>query len=262
MLSELAYDQFGESNTGIPLVLVHGFPLDRTIFAPVAPRLASSGLRVLTVDLPGFGGSAFPGDFSLEDLARRLRGFLTQQGLTPFFLGGLSMGGYVALQYHRLFPADLTGLVLIDTKSSDDTAEAKENRNRMAEVARREGSKPVARMMFTKMLGETTRKSPGGPAIEQRLMDIMEHCPAGTIASACIAMRDRADFTPDLHRSDVPLLMLTGAEDVIAPPAVGREVASAARRGTFVEIPGAGHIATMEQPERVAAAITAWRRSL
>jgi pimeloyl-ACP methyl ester carboxylesterase len=257
-IDHLSHQVYGSETASTTLVLLHGFPLDRRIFDDVAPLLASNQLKVITLDLPGFGQSPFPGDFSMDDLARHVSDFLARSNLLPCVLGGLSMGGYVALQYHRLFPSDLKALILLDTKSAADTPEAKENRVRMADVARREGAKPVARMMYPKMFGESTKQSPRGPELERRLMDIMESCPPATIAAACLAMRDRPDYTPDLAASNVPLLMITGAEDAIAPPEVGQAVANAARQGTFVQIPHAGHIATLEQPAEVAKAITSW----
>jgi 3-oxoadipate enol-lactonase len=92
-------------------------------------------------------------------------------------------------------------------------------------------------------------------ARKSRLIEIMHDCPAVTIANASLAMRDRPDYTADLTTSRVPVLVLTGADDQIAPPDVGRSVASAAPKGTFVEIAGAGHMSPLEQPAEVAAQI-------
>jgi 3-oxoadipate enol-lactonase len=255
MSPEIAHTILGRSTRpatplgGLPLVLLHGFPLDRAVWQDVAERLAPTR-RVITLDLPGFGESRYAHPFSLEDQARFLRGFLREKGLTPCVMAGLSMGGYVALMYHRLFPADLAGLAVVDSKAEPDSAEARENRNRMSDIARREGTPAIVKLMLPKMLAPSP-----SPGLEKRLVDIMSACPAGTIAHACHAMRDRPDFRPDVATTHTPLLVITGEHDAITPPALSRFLATSARHGTYVEIPNAGHMAPLECPEAVAKAL-------
>lgn len=248
----LEHDLLGKNMSRPPIVLVHGFPLDRRVFADVAGELAGSH-RVVNVDMLGFGASKSEAGFTLDDQAKAIHATLKEKGLLPCVMAGLSMGGYVALAFHRRFAGDLDGLILIDTKSAADTAEAKEGRNKMAELARKEGSAAVAGQMLPKMMGAKP-----DAAKKARLTEIMHACPAGTIANALMAMRDRPDYTPDLATMSVPLLVITGAEDAIAPVEVGRAVAKAAPQGKFVEISGAGHMAPLEQPSAVAGAIRAF----
>lgn len=278
---ELAFDEFGPSD-GLPIVLLHGFPLDRSVLVPMGIALASTGpaaaaapsdnsvtsraelsalpgrphgspVRTLCLDLPGFGGSPPAGAFSIPDLARYVRRFLLIRGLLPCVLGGLSMGGYVALAYHRLFRADLLALVLIDTKSEADSPEAKANRDRMADIVRREGSEAIARLMLPKMLA-AEHADPAHP-LARRLLAVMSACPPATIAYALQAMRDRDDTTGDLERTDVPVLVVTGEHDVITPPEQAAAMAGRCRAGRFVSIAGAGHMAPLERPAEVAQAI-------
>lgn len=236
----------------VPLVLLHGFPLDRTVNREVARQVAGVR-RVLNVDLPGFGESPAVGAFSIPDLARHVRHFLMRKGALPCVLGGLSMGGYVALAYHRLFRADLRGLVLIDTKAEADTPEAKANRDRMIDIANREGSAAIARLMLPRMMAPA-HSTPGHPLV-QRLMEVMSACPAETVAVALAAMRDRDDYLQDLLTTDLPVLVVTGEHDVITPPSLGEQTAARCRRGRFARIDGAGHMAPLERPEAVAGAI-------
>jgi 3-oxoadipate enol-lactonase len=245
----LQHDVLGKNMSRPPVVLVHGFPLDRRVFAGVAETLAEN-FRVVNVDMLGFGESTSDKPFTLDDQAKAVHETLQARGLLPCVLAGLSMGGYVALAFHRRFAGDLDGLILIDTKASADTAEAKEGRNKMAELAKREGSGAVAAQMLPKMLA-----SKPDPAKKDRLTEIMHACPATTISNALMAMRDRPDYTPDLATMSVPLLVITGSEDQIAPVDVGRAVAKAAPQGKFTEITGAGHMAPLEKPVEVANAI-------
>lgn len=250
--SNLAYSDPNPTAGGTPLVLIHGFPLDRRIFAPVLPILSASR-RVITVDLPGFGESKVKPLGSMEDAATRLRAFLTERKLLPCVLGGLSMGGYVSLAYSTLFGEDLKGLVLIDTKAAADTEEAKENRNRMAQVATEKGANAVAKMMQPKMLAPITQQT--APEIDSHLLEIMNACPPETIAAACIAMRDRADYTEHVKHLKIPLRVIAGVDDAITPAAGAKALAESSPDGSFVAIENAGHISTLENPQAVARAL-------
>lgn len=256
--TDLAFDVLGDDHAPV-VVLLHGFPLDRRVLRPMAEGLASD-CRVVTIDLPGFGGSGPTAAFSISDLARRVRAMLMSRGLLPCVLGGLSMGGYVSLAYHRLFREDLRGLVLLDTKAEADTPEARANRDRMAAIARREGPGAIAALMFPKMLapGHSGSDHP----LARRLMEIMAACPAETMAQALLAMRDRDDFTADLARSDVPVMVVAGEHDAITPPGPAEALAGLCRRGQFRRIADAGHMAPLEQPAAVAEAVLAFVRSL
>lgn len=257
---KLAHETFGQGD-GVAVVLLHGFPLDRRVMREVGARLGAGGRaegrRVVVVDLPGFGESPDGAGATMEEIAGELRAFLEGEGLVPCVLGGLSMGGYVGLAYHRKYGADLRGLVLVDTKASADTAEAKGNRDRMVEVAEREGSSAIAKLMFPKMLG-----GGAGEEVRKKLMEVMEGCRAGTIVRALRAMRDRPDYTEDLRSSEVPVLVVMGEEDVITPAEGGRVLAGVAKRGRFVGVAGAGHMAPLEKPEAVAEAIEGFLKEL
>lgn len=251
----LSFDDLGPKSSATPVILLHGFPLSRAVWADAAASLGKHR-RALTVDLIGFGQSAGRDAWTLDDQARAVREVALQAGITRFVLGGLSMGGYVSLAYHRLFPQDLAGLLLVDTKSVADTEEGKEGRNRMADVARREGSATIAKLMFPKMLAPTAPQR-----VQDQLMSIMNACPAPTVATACIAMRDRPDFTPDLAATKVPVHVVTGRHDAITPPEIGKQLAQAAKGG-YTEIADAGHMAPLERPDAVAAAINAFASKL
>src|SRR5262245_38101437 len=149
---------YREQGTGAPLVLLHGFPLDGRIYEKqIAPL--SKKLRVIAPDLPGFGQSRSDRPFSIASLADDVHDLLKAMGALPCALGGLSMGGYIALAFAKKYPGDLTSLLLIDTRSEGDTSEGKANRDKMIETVRASGSKAVADQMLPKMFSEQTLKS-------------------------------------------------------------------------------------------------------
>src|SRR5437867_3940906 len=123
---------FEESGRGLPVVLLHGFPLDSRVWAKQRAAL-NDRYRVITPDLRGFGRSKSDDPFTIESLADDVHALLKEIGALPGVLGGLSMGGYAALAYAKKYPADLRGLILVDTKAEADTPEGKQAREEMIE---------------------------------------------------------------------------------------------------------------------------------
>jgi pimeloyl-ACP methyl ester carboxylesterase len=153
----ISYTERGGQGGGAapPLVLVHGFPLDSRMWNAQLDDLSNLG-RVIAIDLKGFGQSKSNDPFTIKSQAEILHEALAQIGALPLFLAGLSMGGYIALAFARKFPADLKGLILIDTKAEGDTADGKAARNKMIELVRTGGAKAVADQMMGKMLAADT----------------------------------------------------------------------------------------------------------
>jgi pimeloyl-ACP methyl ester carboxylesterase len=243
---------YTETGTGPTLVLLHGFPLDARAWHGVADLLASR-FRVIMPDLRGFGASASDAPFTIESLADDVFAFLQAKNLGGVILGGLSMGGYVALAFAKKYPQALRGLLLVDTTASGDSIDGKAGRMKRIETVKTGGSRAVAEQMFPKMITEQTIREK--PAVVHLLREIMNACPPTTIEHALLAMRDREDFTAMLPSITVPSLVIVGKDDAIIPLDVAYAVASAIGHGTMVVIPSAGHMAPLEQPQAVADAI-------
>lgn len=237
---------------GPAILLLHGFPLDSRMWNAQAEAL-SDAYRVVRMDLRGFGQSTSPGAFSIEMLADDVSALTRKLDLCPLVLGGLSMGGYVALAFARKYPMDLAGLVLVDTKAAGDSAEVKESRERMAELARTRGAMAVAEQMEPTLLAPGTRGRK--PHVHETLRTMMESCPPETIAQACLAMRDRRDMQDELPSIPCPTLIICGNQDVITPPEVARQMQQAIPRSHLEIIPGAGHLTPIEEPAAVTTAL-------
>jgi pimeloyl-ACP methyl ester carboxylesterase len=178
---------------------------------------------------------------------------LSQLHALPCVLGGLSMGGYVALAYERQYAATLRGLMLIDTRASADTPEGRAGRDAMIEIAKTQGSVAIADKMLPKMLagGNVDTRAD----VVHDLKAIMDACPAQTIQYALAAMRDRLDYTPTLPKIAAPTLVIAGESDVLVPPAQSQEMQKSIPGSTLAVITGAGHMAPMEQPQQVSRAM-------
>ncbi len=241
-----------ETGAGPPLVLLHGFPLDSRIWREQIAAL-SDQFRVIAPDLRGFGQSKSNDAFTMESLADDVHALLGDLGALPCVLGGLSMGGYVALAYVKKYPTDLLGLALIDTKAEGDTAEGKAGREKMIELVRAQGTKAVAEQMMPKMLAPDAEQS--RPQVKRELDQIMNAQTPLTIEHALAAMRDRPDFVTDLPSIATPTLVLVGEHDAITPPAGAEKMSKAIAKSTYVVIRGAGHMSPMEQPQQVTDAL-------
>jgi len=251
--SEIAYEVSG---AGPALLLLHAFPLGLFMWDEQVEALAPTH-RVVRFDARGFGGSApGRGPLTMERIADDGATLLDLLGIEKAVVGGCSMGGYAALAFVRRHPQRLAGLVLQDTRAGADTAEAKANRAVLAAKVLAEGAPAAVEAFLPKLFGETTqRERPDLVAsLRQR---ILAASPPG-IANALHGLAGRADSRETLPTIDVPTLVLVGAEDVLTPPAEAATMAAATQRARLDVIPAAGHLANLENPAAVNAALRAF----
>jgi pimeloyl-ACP methyl ester carboxylesterase len=241
------------AGTGAPLLLVHGFPLDRSMWRNQLDGIG--GWTCIAPDLRGAGESTVPRDgYSMARYADDLVLVLDAMGAGTAVCCGLSMGGYILFELLRRHPTRVRALILCDTKAEPDTPEGKRGRDDLAQVARRDGSGVVADRLLPKLVGRSTAARE--PAIVAAVRDMAARSPVDGIVGALGAMRDRPDSTPLLGQIRVPTLVLVGAEDEITPPAIGRGMADRIPGGRYLEVAGAGHMAPLERPGVVTPAIS------
>ncbi len=230
------------------LVLLHGFPLSREMWAE---QLASIGslYRVIAPDLRGHGQSESPdGAYTMDEMADDVVELLDRLEVKqPVVLGGLSMGGYVALSLVLRHPQRVRGLILCDTRAAADTPEAAQGREETARNVLHEGSsRSMIETMVPRLFGKTTREK--HPQRVEAMLAIMERTSPRGIAGALRGMAIRTDRRGDLKRISVPTLVLVGADDVISPPPEARELAASIPGARLEIIPAAGHLAPYENP--------------
>lgn len=251
--------------TGLPLVLLHGFPLDRRMWDDVVDLLPGDR-PVLTVELPGLGRSPRGEDVaealgtgpepSLETSAAGVLGALRARGIDRAVIAGLSMGGYVAMAILEAAPDVVVGLALLDTRSGADASSARENRLRIADTVERTWTVDEVLDMRTALLGETSRQQ--RPDLVARLESWIRDQGPGGVAWSQRAMAARPDRTSVLRRFAGPSVVVVGEEDEITPPSAAEEMFDALSvRGEseLVVVSRAGHMTTIERPEPVASAL-------
>lgn len=239
---EIGYDDGG---SGMPVLFVHGFPHDRTLWTPQLQGMTAQA-RVLAVDLRGFGETSVAPPFSMDQYADDLVGFMNTLHLDRAVVVGLSMGGYVAFAMWRRHPNRIRGLVLANTRAGADGEEARQKRRRLMTVAREEGSVAIADAMLTGMLGKTTRAR--RPDIVNEVHRMISSAPVDGVIGALQAMIDRPDSSETLETIDVPVLVVTGDEDAIIPVEDVRSMQAAIRGSSLEVIAGAGHLSNLERP--------------
>lgn len=233
---------------GPALLLVHGFPLDRSIWKHQVATL--SGWRRIAPDLRGLGASDAPGDgYSMASYADDLVKLLDRLRVRQAVIAGISMGGYVAFEVLRRYRERVAGLILCDTKAEADTADGRKARDDMAGLAESKGAVAVAERMLPSLLGRTTQQTQ--PQLVQQVKDMIGRASVAGIAGALRAMRDRPDSTPLLPTIDVPTLVVVGQEDELTPPAVAKAMTAAIPSAAMTTIAGAGHVTPLEAPTAV-----------
>jgi YbgC/YbaW family acyl-CoA thioester hydrolase len=241
----LAVDTRGD---GPAVLLVHGFPLDHSMWAHQVATLAR--WRRIAPDLRGAGVSDAPDSgYSMATYADDLVRLLDRLQIERAVVAGVSMGGYVAFEMLRRHRARVMGLILVDTRADADSAEARKGRDDMMEVARRHGAAAVAERMVPRLLGRSTQQTQ--PNIVEQVKTMIGRTPVAGIVGALGAMRDRPDSTPLLPTIDVPTLVVVGAEDELMPATAARTMTSAIPGAAMRTIAGAGHLAPLEAPTAV-----------
>lgn len=239
---------FEERGTGIPLLLIHGFPFSGRMWARQLDNLSKSA-RVLLPDLPGFGDSpARQGTATVEQYAEGCLSILdTLDIMEPVVIGGLSMGGYIALAAARLVPLRVRGLILASTRAGADSAEGKATRDKTIAQVKEGGASVVADAMYPKFLSAETYKTQ--PAVTEELKEIMRGATTEGVIAALSAMRDRPDSTELLADLHMPVLIIHGKDDQVIPPSEAEVMAKAIPHNDLHLIEKTGHLPNLEQPE-------------
>jgi pimeloyl-ACP methyl ester carboxylesterase len=234
----------GDPDGSRVLVLLHPFPVGTATWQPQLD--AFPDWRVVVPALPGFDGSDLYGDSTVDAFAAHVDAFLSALGITQAVFGGLSMGGYVLLALWRRRRSLISGMVLADTRSGADGAEARGVRQKMLETLATHGPGVIADEVIPKLLGETTRRE--RPDVVSLCRQRIESQTADAIGSAIRAMMTRPDAGPSLSSIDVPALVLVGEEDVLTPPSEAEQLQRGIPGASLVRIPGAGHLSSLENP--------------
>ena len=236
------------AGSGVPLLLLHGFPLDHTMWAGQEPL--AKHLRLIAPDQRGFGASTGAGPTGMEQLADDAAALLAALHCGPAVVCGLSMGGYVAQHLAVRHPGRVAALVLADTKLEADTPEARAARVDLSAKVGRLGQRIVADAMVPRLLAASPEaRTADRPGIEAALRAAIERQPVATIQAALAALGCRPDMTDAVRHVRVPTLLVVGAEDAITPPACMEAAVAVMPHARLLVVPRAGHMVPLEAPD-------------
>lgn len=236
------------------ILFIHGFPFDHLMWRH--QLTAFPGLQCIAPDLRGAGanpGPESPDHYSMAAYATDLIRLLDESQVEKATICGLSMGGYIAFELLRRVPERVNAAVLCHTKAPADTPDAKHGRDTLAERARADGSRAVADELVPRLLSRPTQ-----PTLVREVTEMIERQSVAGIVGALHALRERPDSTPLLWEIRVPVLVVAGDDDQIAPAAGMKEMARAIPDARFTLIGASGHLSPLEQPAAFNAALSAF----
>ena len=242
----ICYDDLGTG--GVPLLLVHGFPFDKSMWKPQVD-FHKSHRRVIAADIRGFGKSTTNSEKgSISLFADDLIHLMDALQLKKVIACGLSMGGYIVLDAVNRYPERFDSIVLCDTQCIADSAEGKAKRYESIKMIEAGGLTDFAGGFITKCFSPETLKTK--KELVENIKNVILSTTVSSITSTLIALAERQERCSSLDQLAIPALVLCGAEDIITPLAQSEFLHHHIKDSSFYSISGAGHLSNLEQPEQ------------
>jgi len=236
------------------LLLVHGHPFDRSMWRPQAETAAVAGWRVVVPDLRGYGRTTVvPGKTMLDHFAGDLAALLDHLGIPAAVVGGLSMGGQIAMEFCRLHRPRVRGLLLAATFPRAETEEGRRVRHATADRLLAEGMGPYAAEALPRMLAP--RSIAALPEMAAHVLDMMRRAHPAGAAAALRGRAERPAYQPVLAAFDGPALVVVGDEDAFTTRADADTMHALLRRSELVWMEGVGHMPNLERRAEFDAAL-------
>ncbi|MEU9126041.1 alpha/beta hydrolase [Streptomyces sp. NPDC048506] len=237
---------YDDEGSGEALVLIHGHPFDRTMWRPQTEHFSRAGWRVIAPDLRGYGESTVvPGTTLLETFVRDTVALLDRLGVRRFVLGGLSMGGQIVMEFHRLFPERIDAMILADTFAAAETPEGRTARHAMADRLLREGMDGYAHEVLSKMIAPHTIDT--RPDVARHVLGMMTGTAPEGAAAALRGRAERPDYRDLLSDVAVPVLVVVGADDAYTPVADARDIHARVPNAELAIVDGVAHLPNLER---------------
>lgn len=241
----MSYDEMGEGN--IPVIFLHGFPFDKSMWGEQLEFLKSS-YRVIAVDIRGFGKSTDEeSDFSIDMFAEDLIAMMDELYIKKAVVCGLSMGGFIALNAHERFPERFEALILCDTQCIADTAGVKENRLNTILDIEAEGVNKFNESFIKSVFHPKSLTNKKG--LVKNLSKVVYANSPQIISQGLLALAGRTETCSTLGSIKVPTLIICGREDAVTPLTESEKMHKSIKGSILQVIEDAGHVSNLEQPQ-------------
>jgi len=235
------------------ILFVHGFPFDHTMWQTQVDEF-SKDYKCVSYDIRGLGKSpAGDGQFTMESFVDDLELILDELKLDKPILCGLSMGGYISLRALERIQEKFSAAILFDTRSEADNNEDKLKRAAGIKRINKEGLAPFAKDFITNCFGDDFKQN-RKEAFQKIIEKSSQFNPVG-VKGCLLSMLSRSDTTMNLGKIIIPTLLICGEQDTLTPPPVMKDMFHKINKAEFVEIPKAGHMTPIENPQAVNKAI-------
>jgi pimeloyl-ACP methyl ester carboxylesterase len=239
----VGFDDTGDGEYG--LLLVHGHPFNRSMWRPQLTRLSAPGWRVIAPDLRGYGeSSVVPGVTPFDEFAADLAALIDHLGLASVVVGGLSMGGQIAMHFCLRYPERVRGLLLAATFPQAETEEGKRGRQAMAERLLREGMDSYSTEVLPRMLGP--RSITALPAVAAHVLTMMRTTDPAGAAAALRGRAARPAYEATLAALEVPALVVVGSDDAFTTRDDAERMRTLLRHSELLWLDGVGHMPNLE----------------
>ena len=244
MAVSLFYKEFGVSES-TPLILLHGYPLDHTIWLALLPYLKKQ-TRVILPDLRGHGRSPVPqGVYTMQEMAEDVLALMDMLGIEKAVLGGHSMGGYVALAFARAFPERLAGFALIASHAYADSEEKRNSRLQTAQQAQETGTTTQALADMPALLSDQ-------PQVREKMQTLIKQAHPLGVMGVLRGMAQRPESLDVLKALTIPTLIIAGVNDKFIPIETARQMAAHLPQPWLEEMSDCGHMPMLEQTHKTA----------
>ena len=243
-MASIFYTDTGE---GFPVVFLHGFCETSDIWSGIQSQLSKT-FRVITIDLPGFGGSPLLNyTFSLEDVAKEIKTFVDSINLTKYVMIGHSMGGYITLAFSKLYSDQLSGIGLFHSSVFEDEKENKENRTKLIEFIKANGVRTFVKTFIPSLFYKENVNTLSD--VIRNLKKSAEKTQPESVIRYASAMRDRPGSEEFLNKFKKPVMFIVGEEDPRVPLTKSFEQIIMPENSHVLRLAETGHMGMFEKPD-------------
>ena len=240
------------ANANTPLLLmIHPFPMTHKIWLPLIERLSNVPVGMYAPDMRGYDGAPVPlaEEWSIAamvgDILESLDALRVQRG-RPLIVMGSSMGGYMAFEFWRTCPDRIGQIYIVNSRANADTDAVRANRTATRARLDSEGPAFLIDAQPKNLLGALAQAD---AAVLQFVLDMGRSVPLAALHGTLHALGGRVDSTPTLATIEVPVVITSGTDDVLSPPAVAAAMAARVCGADLYELTGVGHLPMIEAPD-------------